>query len=344
MPWTQGRWPVQAGDPIEADGVMNEVRGALAERNGLVPAGRVPPVFSQSQALRGTPAGGSPIVASTVANFQYQVQGMLTLAWPLRWWDASRDDLYTLPHLCRDAFDADDWSVDLAAADGQGDPLNRWTPATARLFDELYAAINRLDRVRILPTFSESRTSDSVYRLQFGIGDWPEDRAETFSLFDGEDDGQAVGLDFDVGLGGEVSDAGSTAQWTLESRRFHMVFATAALAGRTVRRAWLDFTAAAPAGTSDFADRFTVQVTDGQGAVLGAFSSDNLDAKHILVPAGSVNTAGDTELILRSARTDTADRPAWSPAGPDFTSTYREGLAVAGPLRLIVEVDLEYHS
>ena len=66
--------------------------------------------------------------------------------------------------------------------------------------------------------------------------------------------------------------------------------------------------------------------------------------KRILVPADSVNTDGDTSLVIHSTRDDAADRPAWNPAGPDYTSTYREGLAVTGPIRLIAEVDLEYHG
>jgi len=60
------------------------------------------------------------------------------------------------------------------------------------------------------------------------------------------------------------------------------------------------------------------------------------------VPAESVCTDDDTLVAVRSARADTADRPLWVPGGPNYSSTYREGLAVAGPVRLIVEVDFEY--
>jgi hypothetical protein len=344
MPWTSNRWPPQTGDVIDAAVAMNEIRAALAERNALMPVGHVPPAFSRWVALRGTPASAGPPPSPTVANFQYQVSAMLGLVWPLRWWDAGRGDLYTFANLCQDAFARSGWTTDLTALDGQGNPVNRWTPAAAAIFGELYAAINRLNRVRILPNSSGSERSDSVYRLSFGIGDWPDDRAETFTLFDGDDDGQTSGLEFDVGLGGEVFDGGATAQWVLESRRFRTGFATEALAGCSLRRGWLDFTTAAPGGTADFSDTFTAEVTDAGGAVLSTFASTAYGAHHIEVPAGSIRTDGDTEFFIRSAKADAADRPAWAPSGPDYTSTYREGLAVAGPIRLIVEVDFEYEG
>jgi hypothetical protein len=344
MPWTADRWPPNASDPIDADFIMNEVRLALVERNQLVPAGWTPHTFSRWQALRGTPFGGAPIPAYTVANFQYQIHQMLGLVWPLAWWDAARGDLYTFANLCHDAFGSDAWFCDLTAHDGQGCPLNAWKPAYAQTFRELYAAINRLDRVRILPTLSESVRRDSVYELTFGISNWPEDRAAAFALFDGQDDEQAVALEFDVGLGGEVYDGGSTAQWVLESRQFRTVFATAALAGCAIRRAWLDFTTAAPSGTADFSDTLTAEVVDGALAVLGTFASTESGAKHLEIPAASIRTDGDTEFVIRSTRADAADRTAWSPTGPDYTSTYREGLAVTGPIRLIVEIDFEYHG
>ena len=83
---------------------------------------------------------------------------------------------------------------------------------------------------------------------------------------------------------------------------------------------------------------------DDDGAVLGSFASNALGPKRIEVPTASVRTDGDTSFFVRSARADYADRSAWTPGGPDYTSTYREGLAVSGPIRLIVEVDLEYHG
>ena len=183
-----------------------------------------------------------------------------------------------------------------------------------------------------------------MYRLTFGIDDWADARAASFALFDGADDGVSSDLVYDAGMGGEVLDDGFSQQWFLESRRFDMTFATGALAGYTVRQAWLDFTTEAPGGSADFANTFTAEVVDAAEATLGTFASGAYGPKRIAVPAGSVNTGGDTVLAVRSARPDTDDRPAWSPPGPNYTSTYREGLAVAGPIRLIVEIDFEYEA
>ena len=344
MAWTPDRWPPAAGDPVDTDLVINEVREALAERDGLVQALCVPAEFSRFDPLRGTPAGAGLEPLPTVGTFQFEIQEMLGLVWPLRWWDPTRDELYTLPNLCHDAFGADGWSYDLTAEDEEGRPTHPWTPPYPVVFGELHDAINRLDRVRILPTFSESEGCDSVYRLTFGIGNWPQDRGATFALFDGVDDGATVGLAFDVGLGGEVLDEGPRQHWFLESRRFRMTFATGALAGCTVRRAWLDFATQAPEGPADFSDAFTAEVADGEGNALGSFGSGDYGPRRVEVPAESVHTDGDTALVIRSTRADSADRPAWSPEGPNYTSTYREGLAVAGPVRLIVEVEFEYHG
>jgi hypothetical protein len=344
MPWTTERWPPEAGESVDTDLAINEVREALEERDHLVQALFVPGEFGRWDPLRGTPKGRGAEPFPTVANFQHEVQKMLDLVWPLRWWDPNRECLYTLANLCQDAFGQDTWTYDLTAEDGEGLPANRWTPPYAAIFGELYGAINRLDRVQILPAISESRRRDSVSRLTFGIGNWADERAATFALFDGLDDGAAAGLAYDVGMGGEVLDDGTTQQWALDSREFNMTFATGALAGYTVRRAWLDFTTEAPEGSADFSDTFTAEVADGEGRPLGSFGSAAYGAKRIEVPAGSVHTGGDTTLAIRSTRADTADRPAWTPAGPNYTSSYREGLAVAGPVRLIVEVDFEYHA
>jgi len=344
MPWTGNRWPPEKADALSTDIIMNEARAALEERDHLVPAGWVPETFERWDPLRGTPKGGQPNPWPTVANFQHQVQEMLLLAWPLRWWDPNREELYTLANLCEDAFGNGGWTYDLTATDGQGRPANAWAPAAAVIFSELYHAINALARLRMLPTVSESATRDSVYRLTFGIGSWPDERAATFALFDGEDDGQTTGLAYDVGMGGEVFDDGSSQQWALESREFRMTFATAAFQGCEVARAWLDFATAAPEGSADFSDTFTAEVVDSDGTSLGTFSSDNYGSKRIEVPAPSVRTDGDTVFTIRSTRPDTSDRPAWDPAGPNYTGTYREGLAVAGPIRLIVEVTFEYHG
>jgi hypothetical protein len=94
MPWTLDRWPPEPRDALDTDFIINEVRAALAERDGLVQAGYVPDEFGRWDPLRGTPTDGDPAPAPTVANFQFEIQEMLDLTWPLRWWDAALcDDL-----------------------------------------------------------------------------------------------------------------------------------------------------------------------------------------------------------------------------------------------------------
>jgi len=344
MPWTSDRWPPAKADAIDTDTIMNELRAALAERDSLVPAGCVPAEFGRWDPLRGTPAGGDSPPWPTVANFQHEIQEMLLLAWPLQWWDPGRSTLYVFENLCQDAFSRNTWTYDLTATDEQGAPINRWTPVVAGLFGELYHAINTLHHLQVVPAISESTRRDSVYNLTFGISSWPDDRAATLALFDGEDDGQTVNLEFLVGLGGEVFDDGSTQQWVLESREFRITFATGALAGYEVTGAWLDFSTEAPEGSADFSDTFAAEAAVDGGATLGAFQSGDYGPKRFEVPAGSVRTDGDTVFVIRSARDDYEDRSAWDPSGPNYTSTYREGLAVTGPIRLIVEVNFEYHG
>jgi len=345
MPWTTDRWPPAPGDPVDTDLILGEVRDALAERDALVPAGWVPGAFARWDPLRGTPAGGGGAGPyATVANFQFEIQEMLALDWPLRWWDLDRNQLYAFADLCQDAFGRDGWSWDLTAVDGEGNPVNAWRPPYAALFEELYRAINRLDCLRLVPASSGTERHDSVYRLTSGISNWPQDRADTFALFDGQDDGQSVGLAYDVGMGGEVLDDGAAQHWMLESRRFRITFATSALAGYEVSRAWLHFATEAPQGSADFSDTFTAEVLDAQDQPLGSFASDAYGEKCLDVPAGSVNTEGETTFVVRSTRPDADDRSAWTATGPNHTSTYREGLAVAGPIRLIVEVRFDYHQ
>jgi len=343
MPWTAQRWPPQAGDAFDTDGVMNEVRAALVERNVLVQAGWVPAAFDRWDPARGTPAGGTGNPYPTIANFQYEVQAMLNLVWPLRWWDGGREDLYTLAHLCQDAFGADGWTVDLTETEAE-QPAHRWTPLEAVVFGELYAAINRLDRVRILPAASEAVTRDSVSCTTFGIEDFDETRAETFAQFDGEDDGATVSLAYDVGMGGDLEDVGGMATWSLESRELRITFNTALLGGYTVRGGRLDFSTEAPEGSADFEDAFPIEVVDAADRSLGSFDSDENGPQQIAVPASAINRSGNTVFTVRSARADAADRLAWVPEGPDYTSTYREGVSLAGPVRLIVEVDFEYRA
>jgi hypothetical protein len=323
---------------------MNELRAALAERNSLVPAGWVPEEFNRWDPLRGTPAGGGSQPWPTVANFQYEIQEMLLLEWTMQWWDLQRDDLYTLVNLCQDSFNKGGWTHDLTAMDGEGAPVNRWTPAVATVFGELYHAINRLRHLRVLPAISESVRRDSVYNLTSGIDSWPDDRAAALALFDSEDDGQTANLAFHVGLGGELFDDGSIQQWVLESREFRITFATGALAGYEVTRAWLDFATEAPEGSSDFSDTFTAEAAVDGGDAIGNFSSNSYGPQRFEVPANTIRTDGDTVFVVRSTRDDAEDRANWDPGGPNYTSTYREGLAVTGPIRLILEIDFEYHG
>jgi hypothetical protein len=304
----------------------------------------VPEEFNRWESLRGTPAGGGSQPWPTVANFQYEVQEMLLLEWTLQWWDLQRDDLYTLVNLCQDSFNKDGWTHDLTAMDAQGAPVNRWTPAVATVFGELYHAINRLRHLRVLPAISESVRRDSVYNLTFGINSWPDDRAAALAMFDDEDDGQTANLAFHVGLGGELFDDGSTQQWVLESREFRITFATGALAGYEVARAWLDFATEAPEGSSDFSDTFTAEAAVDGGDAIGSFSSDSYGPQRFEVPANTIRTDEDTVFVIRSTRGDAEDRANWNPSGPNYTSTYREGLAVTGPIRLILEIDFEYHG
>jgi hypothetical protein len=338
MPWSPNRWPAARWSPLDLD-VFNEVRAALLERDDLVPAGYVAAdPFERWEPIRGEPEGMDQTPYRTVANFQFEVERMLSLVWPYRWWDDARAQVYALADLCQDAFGRAGWKHDLAGSDAP------WTPAAQAVFDELERAINRMNRLRILPTASESVRRDSVYRLSFGIQDWEADRADTFALFDGADDGAGVGLAYDVGMGAELFDDGFSQQWFLDSREFRMTFATGGLAGHTVTGARLDFATEAPAGSADYSDTFTAEVADGEGQPLEEFASDDYGPKAVAVPAGAIHTDGDTVLTVRSKRADSDDRPEWSPSGPNYTSTYREGLAVAGPVRLIVEVDFEYHE
>ena len=336
MPWSPA-WPPEKWRAIDTDEVENDLRAALLERNGLVPAGKLPTAFSRWQPLIATPAGGSPPL-HTMANFQSQVEAMLALVWPYRWWDRGRAALYTLVNLCQDAFGRDDWTYPLVGASGV------WCPPHAQDFwGELYKAANLLDTVRILPTFSETVTRDDVYRLMFGVTDWPTDRAATFALFDGVPDGGSIPwMDYDVGMGGEVFDDGFSQQWFLEAREFRMTFATGSLAGYTVKKAWLTFATDAPSGSTDYSDTFTAETVDRNGAQLGTFASNQYGEKTFEADASAIDTGGDSVFTVRSTRPDTTDRPAWSPPGPNYTSTYREGLAVTAPVRLVIQLDLDY--
>jgi len=137
-------------------------------------------------------------------------------------------------------------------------------------------------------------------------------------------------------------DDGFSQQWFLDSREFRMTFATAALAGYTVKKAWLTFATEAPSGSTDYSDTFTAEAVDRNGTQLGTFASDNYGEKTFEAGASAIDTGGDTTFAIRSTRPDTADRSAWTPPGPNYTSTYREGLNVTGPVRLVVQLDLDF--
>ncbi|MDK1031354.1 MAG: hypothetical protein QGD94_05060 [Planctomycetia bacterium] len=321
--------------------VVNQINAALDERDGLVPVGFFPGPFSRWDPMLGVPKGGSP-ANPTMANFQHQIQEMLTLTWGFRWWDMGRSELYTLANLCQDAFGENGWTYDLTAGTVQN-PSMPWTPPYAVFFDELYRAINALDHIRVLSSLIDIQKVDSVYRLTYGISNWAADRAATFALFDGQDDGVTSSLSFDVGLGAEVIDYGAMQEWYLENRKAVLDFNTGGLSGYTVAAAWLDVETAAPAGSADYTDTFTAEVVAG-GNQRGTFASDDYQVHRITLQPGDINTTGQTQITVRSTRANTADRTAWAPAGPDYTSTYREGFDIGQTVRLIIKVDFEYQG
>ncbi|HUX01734.1 MAG TPA: hypothetical protein VMY35_12225 [Phycisphaerae bacterium] len=334
MGWSAA-WPAARWQAIDVDNVINDLRSALVERNGLVPTSKHPAnAFARWNVLVGEPE--DDVQGQVLANFQYQVEQTLLHVWPYRWWDSTRSQIYLFADLCQDAIGQANWTHDLT---GVSAPR---TPATVEFFDELYETINLLDRVRILPSVSETVRHDSVYRLMFGIGDWATERAATFALFDGVDDGVEASLAYDVGMGGEVYDDGFSQQWFLESRRFYMTFATGSLSGYTVRKAWIQFTTEAPTGAADYSDTFTAEVLDNADAQVATFASGAYGAKSYEIQPSGINTAGDSVIKIKNTNFDTQDRAAWTPPGPNYTSTYREGLAVAGPVRLIVQLDFDY--
>ncbi|MCX5654626.1 MAG: hypothetical protein NTY65_08280 [Planctomycetota bacterium] len=116
------------------------------------------------------------------------------------------------------------------------------------------------------------------------------------------------------------------------------------MAGCEITRVWLDFATEAPEGAADFSDTFTAEAAVDGGETIGSFSSDSYGPQRFEVPATAIRTDGDTVFVIRSTRGDGEDRSNWNPGGPNYTSTYREGLAIAGPIRLIVEVNFEYHG
>jgi hypothetical protein len=163
-----------------------------------------------------------------------------------------------------------------------------------------------------------------------------------FGQFDGVDDGAGTGIVCQVGLTGLVLDSGADQQWFVDSRRMALAFDTSSLSGRTVSRAWLEFTTQASPGTTDFGGTFTAEVTNAAGVQRGTFASDAYGLHSVELAAGDVSTSGATVVLIRSTRADTADRPGWSPSGPNYQSTYREGFHLGDTLRLVVEVEFAY--
>jgi hypothetical protein len=332
--WAVARWATP-----DHEKVFNDLVAALAERDFLTPTGQMPAPFAPLAVLKGTPAGGGgPTGLETVASLQAEIAAMLGVAGAWQWWNSVSDGPETLAELLTATIGAATWTHDLTAA-GAG-----WMPPFAVIFNELREAANGLTTLRRLPTSAVSTQIDSVYHLATGTLHWSTERAATFAMFNGSNQGGTSGLVYDVGLGGTVFDAGVDRQWYLDARAMTLEFDTSTLAGKTVTGAWLEFTTAACPGTTDFSGAFTAAAVAVSGAVRGTFASNDYSQKSFALQAADVNTAGVTSFTLRSTAADTADRPAWSPAGPSYSSTYREGFCIGGTVRLVVAVEFDYHG
>ena len=332
-------WPVVRWDVPDEMDVFNNLVAALQERDDLVPADFVPVPFTRLDVIKGVPAGsGGPTGLQTVANFQYEIDRTLALSNPWRWWDRSRGQLYALADLLTDALGQDHWTYDLTA------PGARWTPPFPVVFNELRLAINQMKHVRRLAASATSSQTDSVYNLTMGITNWPAQRAATFALFDGQDDGVSAGLIYDVGLAGIVFDSGSEEQWYVDAREMELRFDSSTLAGLVIARAWVEFNTTACPGSTDFSDTFTAELTNSGRTPRGSFDSDDYALHSFEVAVADINAAGDSIFYLRSQRPNSDDRPAWAPSGPDYSSTYREGFDLGEVARLIVEVEFAYHA
>lgn len=326
-------WPVSRWDIPDDSNVFGNLRAALAERDALTPTGFLPGAYSRLETIEGVPPS-----TKAVGQFQKEVAELLVTGDPWRWWDRSRGQAYVLADLLTDALGQGTWSYDLL------DVASRWTPPWPAVFNELRQAANQFTCLRRLASSGISSRTDSVYDLTFGITDWPTDRAAALAQFDGVDDGVDTGLVYDVGLSGAVFDSGSDQQWYLDARQVTVTFDTSALGGLAVSRAWLELTTEASGGSSDYSDTFTAEVTGAGGAVRGTFASGDTSLKSIELDSSDINTGGTTELGIRSGRANSADRATWSPPGPDYSSTYREGFDLGDTLRLIVEVPFEYRA
>lgn len=332
MTWSE-LWPVERWDALDHEHVFNELRDALAERDAIIPAGCLPSAYSRLDPVEGVAPSDQAL-----GRLEQQIADMLTELNPWRWWDRTRGELLTLANLLDDAIGQSDWTVDLTGES------SRWAAPVPEVFNDLRDATNALKCLRRLTASAISSRVDSVYELTFGISSWPTDRAAVMALFDGVDDSVDTGLVYDVGLSATIFDSGSDQQWYVDARAVEIVFDTLALEGLTVSRAWLELDTAASGGSTDFSDTFTAQVVSASNEVRGTFDSDDFTLKSIELDPADVNTAGDTVLKVRSARANAADRPVWSPAGPDYSSTYREGFDLGQTLHLVVEVDFEYRA
>jgi hypothetical protein len=332
MAWSD-IWPVERWDVPDDVDVFGDLRAALLERDGLTPAGRIPSAYGRLDTIEGVPPSDQAL-----GRMQYEIDGLLQTLNPWRWWDRARGQLSTRANLLGDAVGRDTWTVDLMQAS------SRWAAPRPLVFNELRQATNGLTCLRTLPVSAVSSRVDSVYELTFGISDWASDRAAVFALFDGADDGADTGLAYDVGLSAVVFDSGADQQWYVDARQVTVTFDTSALDGLTITGAWLELNTAACEGGADYSDTFTAEVVAPGGAVRGTFASDDTSLKSIALQVGDIDAAGDTVLTLRSQRANAADRAAWTPPGPDYSSTYREAFDLGDTLRLIVEVQFEYHA
>jgi len=335
MGWSEA-WPVARWSVPEDVEVFNNLVSALAEREALVPSGWLSGPYARLEPIRGQPASGGPTGPKTVAALQKTIAEELSGTNDWRWWDRSRGQLYSLSSLLTDAIGSAAWSYDLTAAG------SAWTPAWPEVFNELRAAVGAMTTLRRLPSTALVEQTDSVFAMTFGIGNWAQERAAVCGQFDGEDDEAGTGILCQVGVTGLVLDSGADQQWFVDSRRMALTFNTGTLSGHTVSRAWLEFTTAASPGTTDYGGTFTAEVANASGVQRGTFASDAYGLHSVELAAGDVNTSGDTVLLVRSTKANTDDRPGWSPPGPNYQSTYREGFHLGDTVRLVVEGAFEY--
>jgi len=329
--WPVARWSV----PDNVD-VFNNLVAALGEREVLVPSGYLSGQYDRFDPIRGQPTSGGPTGLKTVSSLQKAIEQALGLSNDWRWWDRSRTQLYTLANLLSDAFGSTQWTYDLTS------PPNTWVPPWPEVFNELRLAINEMDTLRRLPSTATVEQVDSVFRLTFGITNWPQDRADTLALFDGVDDGAGTGLLCQVGLTAVLFDSGADQQWFIDNRLMEITFDTSDLDGYTVSQAWLQFDTQASPGSTDYSGTFTAEVVNAADDVRATFASDSYGYRSVVLPGSDINTSGDSVFRCRSQKPNTDDRPAWSPPGPNYQSTYREGFHLGDTLRLIVEVDFDY--